>query len=89
MVPAWTNNENWRLIFFSKNNGELFGVTDPKKDLLDLLVKKTMQCGHMITFDEASADPDMVKPNSYAFYFGSYSVAAEKAWKIVKLEAQE
>lgn len=71
---------DWRLIFLNKNNGDVFSTSNPEKDLMDLLIDKTKTLGHMLTFDEASTIPDMVEPNSYAFYFGSFSNAAKLAW---------
>ena len=38
----------------------------------------------MLTFNEASADPTMVDPNIYAYYFGrSFSDVSKLAWKKV------
>ena len=71
----------WRLLFFDKNNGDKFSTEKPEEDLLSLLIEKTKACGHMLTFAEASADPEMVQPNSYAYYFGSFSEAAKIAWR--------
>ena len=70
----------WRLLFFDKNNGDKLSTNSPEKDLMDLLVDRTISAGHMLSFKEASEDPEMVKPNSYAFYFGSFSDAARTAW---------
>lgn len=75
MIQGWQ-----RLLFFSKNNGDKFGAEKPEKDLMDLLVEKTISAGHMLSFQEASSDPEMVQPNNYAFYFGSFSDAAKIAW---------
>jgi len=73
--------QGWqRLLFFSKNNGDKFKTENPEKDLMDLLVEKTISAGHMLSFQEASNDPEMVQPNNYAFYFGSFNEAARIAW---------
>lgn len=84
MSSVW--EPNWGPIFFEKNDGSNFGTNNPKKDFMNLLVEKTKAAGHMFSFDEASADPDMIKPNSYAFYYGSYTAAAEIAWSKVRAE---
>lgn len=73
-----------RLLFFSQNNGDKFSTEDPKKDLMDLLVEKTISAGHMLSFKEVSEDPEMVCPNNYAFYFGSFSEAANITWRRAK-----
>ena len=73
----------WDPVFVEKNNGNKFGTTDPKKDLMDLLVEKTRALGHILTCEEANADPDMVVSNAYAFYFGSFDAAAKTAWSMV------
>ena len=75
MIQGWR-----RLLFFSKNNGDKFGTENPEKDLMDLLVEKTISAGHMLSFQEASNDPEMVQPNNYAFYFESFSNATRIAW---------
>lgn len=68
-------------VYFRLNNGNSRNYTNPKKGLLDLLVRKTISAGHMLTFKEASMDPEMVEPNNFAFYFGSFSESAQKAWR--------
>lgn len=74
----------WRLLFLNKNNGDKFSTENPEKDLMDLLIEKTKTLGHMLTSTEASEDPEMVQPNNYAFYFGSFSEAAKIAWRRAK-----
>ena len=80
---------DWGPIFFEKNDGSYFDTNNPRKDFLNLLIKKTRAHGHMLTFEEARDDPDMIKPNSYAFYFGSFTMAAEIAWSEVRREIGE
>ena len=63
------------------NDGTYFLSDNPKDDLMNILVKKTTEAGHLLTFDEASSDLAMIQPNFYAFYYGSFSEAAQKAWK--------
>lgn len=69
--------------FFSKNNGEKFMTANPQEDLMNLLIDKTISAGHILSFKEASEDPEMVKPNDYAAYFGSFDRAAQLAWNKV------
>lgn len=67
-----------------KNKGGYLYTSNPKEELMRMLTDKTRAVGHMVTFKEASEDPDMVNPNNYAFYFGSYGEAAKRAWNRVK-----
>ena len=76
MLQGWR-----RLLFFSKNDGNKFSTENPEKDLMDLLIEKTISAGHMLSFEEASKDPEMVQPNNYAYYFGSFGEAAKMAWR--------
>lgn len=69
--------------FFTKNNGELFITENPQEDLVDLLIEKTISAGHALSFTEASEDPEMVQPNHYAAYFGSFEEAAQFIWNKV------
>lgn len=71
----------WRLLFFDKNNGDKYSTEKPEEDLMNLLVEKTKALGRMLTFADASNDPEMVQPNNYAYYFGSFGQAAEIAWR--------
>ncbi len=72
--------------FLPLNNGESFFVgEDAKTAIYDLLVEKTRELGHKMSFKEACDDPEMVYPNQYAYYFGSFGKAAEMAWR----EAQD
>ena len=74
-----------KLLFFDKNNGDRLSTDNPKKDLMALLVERTEKLGHMLSFAEATEDPEMVQPNNYAFYFGSFGEAAKIAWRKAKL----
>lgn len=65
----------------SKNKGGFLYLESPREQLMKMLVEKTLAAGHTLSFKEVSEDPDMVTPNTYAFYFGSFSEAAETAWK--------
>ena len=63
------------------NDGTYFLSDNPKEELMNILVKKTTEAGHLLTFDEANSDLTMIQPNFYAFYYGSFSEAAQIAWK--------
>ena len=66
------------------NDGSGFYSENPHRDLMDKLIEKTLAAGHMLSFDEASSDPKMVKPNHYAFYYGSFMEASQAAWAKVR-----
>ena len=66
------------------NNGANCFTNDPMDDLMDRLIEKTKSAKHCLSFDEASKDPEMYQPNSYAYYFGSFTEAARTAWNMVK-----
>lgn len=65
----------------SKNNGGYLYLNNPKEQLMEMLVSKTRDIGHMLSFREACEDPEMIAPNNYAFYFGSFNEATKRAWK--------
>lgn len=71
---------------FRKNNGKFEDVDDEnsKRGLLNYLVRKSELAGHQLSFEEAKADPEMISPNEFAFYFGSFLEAAEQAWDQVR-----
>lgn len=48
------------------------------------LVVKTEVLGHQASFDEIKQDRDMPSPNGYAYYYGSFTAAAQRAWDIVR-----
>ena len=52
--------------------------------MLNKLIEKSYAAEHLLTFEEASEDPRMIPPNSYAFYYGSYREAAQIAWQKAK-----
>lgn len=68
-------------IQLSKTKGGYLSFENPKKQLMKMLVEKTRDVGHVLSFREACEDPDMIDPNNYAFYFGSFREAAKLAWK--------
>ena len=68
----------------SRNKGGYLYMSNPKEQLMEMLVDKTLSVGRMVTFKEASEDPGMVCPNNYAFYFGSFDEAAKLAWNKAK-----
>ena len=76
--------------FLPLNNGELFFVgEDAKTAIYELLKEKTRKLGHKMSFDEASSDPEMVKPNQYTYYFKSFKEAARMAWNEVQDDAED
>ena len=68
----------------SYNDGSVFFAENPKQDMMNKLIEKTYEARHLLTFEEASEDPQMIPPNSYAFYYGSYREAAWIAWQKAK-----
>ncbi len=68
-------------IQLAKSKGGYIGLENPMEELMEMLVEKTLALGHMVSFREACEDPDLVDPNSYAFYYGSFSEATKIAWK--------
>lgn len=70
------------MILFKMNNGDTvdFDELTVKKDLMTYLVQKTRMLGRQLTYDDAISDPTMILPNFYAYYFGSFSKAAQSAW---------
>ena len=75
MVSLKTNQEK---LVFSEN---------PQVEMMDLLVEKTRALGRIVTFSDATNDPDFFKPNQYAFYYGSFEKAALEAWRRVTKHA--
>lgn len=74
-------------VSFKKNNGESIEVGDySTKGLMNYLIEKTKLAGHQLSFTEAKEDPDMIQPNDFAWYFGSFNEAARKAWDAVMAE---
>lgn len=68
--------------FLPLNNGENFFVgEDAKTAIYNLLTEKTKNLDHKMSFKEACDDPEMVHPNQYAYFFGSFDKAAEMAWR--------
>ncbi len=78
-----------RLLFLNKNNGGVIQTERPQEDLMELLIKKTKELGHVVSFSEAKADPGMVEPNTYAYYFDSFGKAAKRAWDRVSSSIEE
>lgn len=68
-------------IQLAKSKGGYIDLENPMEELMEMLVEKTLALGHMVSFREACEDPDLVDPNSYAFYYGSFSEATKIAWK--------
>lgn len=70
--------------YLPRNDGSQFFSNNPREDLIGKLVEKTISAGHLLTFEETSDDPKMFRPNSYAFYYGSFGEAAQTAWRKAK-----
>lgn len=69
------------MITFKRNDGETFTVVGATKDeLMELLVRKTRKEGHKLSFNDVAVDPEMISPNDFAPYWGSFDRAAEIAW---------
>ena len=68
------------------NNGELILTDNMRKTLKEVIENATRRAGHKLSFDDAKKDPLMIPPNEYPYYFGSFSVAAEEAWRVVRRE---
>lgn len=68
-------------IQLGKSKGGYVFLENPREELMEMLVNKTRAVGHIVSFKEASEDPDLVDPNNFAFYYGSFSEAAAIAWR--------
>lgn len=66
------------------NDGSSLFSDDPKSDSMEVLIEKTLTAKHLLTFNEAMQDVEMIQPNFYAFYYGSFSEAAQIAWSKVE-----
>lgn len=52
-----------------------------REELYNFLLAKTEKLGRKPTFAEVKEDQNMPEPNSYAYYFGSFTEAVEVVWK--------
>lgn len=59
---------------FAKDQGR-------REELYDLLLNKITSLGRKPSFTEVKEDPNMPDPNDFAYYYGSFSSAAEEVWK--------
>ena len=60
----------------------MFAIRDDKKEeLYKYLLSKIKELGRKPSFMEMKLDKNMPDPNAYAYWFGSFSQAAEEAWK--------
>ena len=50
-------------------------------ELYNALLAKIEQLGRKPTFAEVKEDQNMPEPNDYAYYFGSFTKAADEVWK--------
>ena len=64
---------------------------DPGKrgELYDALLAKIKELGRKPTFAEVKEDQNMPHPNDYAYYFGSFTEAAEEVWKGYNLKKRQ
>lgn len=51
-----------------------------KDELFDKLLQKTEELGHEVSHLEMRSDKQMPNPNDYAYYYGSFSNAAHRAY---------
>ena len=55
------------------------------------LIEQSKKCGQPLpcplSYNDAEGIPDMYQPNFYAFYYGSFSEAAQIAWKMALVDA--
>lgn len=51
-----------------------------RDELFEKLMQKTKELGRRVSFSEMRDDPSMPEPNQFAFYFGSFANAAERAF---------
>ena len=79
------------MAFFPLNDGsDIIESSYPYDELMDLLIKKTAEVGHMLTPEEAHADPKFIDPNCYAFTLGGrFSDWAKDAWQTLENEQEE
>lgn len=57
-------------------------LPEEAREMLDQLVKMALRLGRDPTFAEVDQDPTMPKANSYAYYFGCFTNAQQKAHRI-------
>lgn len=65
------------------------GFFDARENLMKKLIKKTLEKGHQITFDEANGwyhEGTFPNPNDYAFYWTEFKEAAKIALQELKSE---
>jgi hypothetical protein len=55
-------------------------VDSLRDELLGKLLQKTKELGRQVTFSEMQEDESMPDPNKFAFYYGTFSKAAETAY---------
>ncbi len=78
------------MVRFTKNDGSfiLCGKDeDPKSVLMGTLMYHPERNHKLLTFADAAKIPDMIQPNTYAYYYGcSFNEVAELAWSRVTSE---
>ena len=59
------------------------------EQMMEQLVKATREAGHQLSFEEARDNPNLPDPNTYAFFWRTFSKAAEIAWHKVNRGSDE
>lgn len=57
-----------------------------REALFKQLIEKTEELGRKVTFMEFDQDENLPRANSFAYYYGSFDVAAQEAWDKVRFE---
>ncbi len=52
-----------------------------KEELFLSLLEKTRELGRQAKFQEVEDDPNMCRANDFAYHFGSFTEAAEEAYR--------
>lgn len=71
------------MLKLTKNDGSFIiceANDNPKSVLMGTLMYYTDREHRLLTFEDAAKIPGMIRPNTYAYYYGSFNKAAELAW---------
>ena len=63
-----------------KKDGGWSELKSLRGELFEKLIQKTKELGRRVSFSEMRDDPSMPDPNQFAFYYGSFANAAERAF---------
>ena len=58
-------------------------MNEKRKELFEKLCKKTRELGKKVTPQEAFKDEKFPNPNEFAYYYGSFTAAADEAYRAV------